>query len=167
MSFGSATYSAAEGFKVSVTVGLSAAPGRAVVIPITTTNQGGASSDRLFGGPGQRDLQQPRDHEDHHVHRRGSTTVDDATEIGESVRLAFGSSLPEGVTAGTQATTVISINDVSVSFGSATYSAAEGSTVAVTVGLSAVLERTVVIPITDNRPGRRHQRRLFTVPGQL
>ena len=43
-SFGAATYSVGEGDSVDVTVTLSADPQRTVTIPITTTNQSGASS---------------------------------------------------------------------------------------------------------------------------
>ena len=53
-------YSAAEGSTASVTVGLSAAPGRTVVIPLTTTNQDGASSGDYSGVPASCDLQQRR-----------------------------------------------------------------------------------------------------------
>ena len=76
---------------------------------------------------------------------------------GESVALAFGT-LPAGVTAGTTGTTTVSITDgdvpsVSVSFGAATYSVAEGGTVDVTVTLDVAPEREVTIPITTTDQG--------------
>ena len=95
VSFGSATYSAVEGFKVAVTVGLSAAPERTVVIPITTTNQNGASSGDYSGVPASvtfNSLETTKIFRFTAVH----DNVNDAIEIGESVQLAFGESLPEG-----------------------------------------------------------------------
>ena len=55
--FEAAAYNAAEGGSVWVGVRLSADPDRTVAIPITTTNQGGASDADYSGGPGQPDLQ--------------------------------------------------------------------------------------------------------------
>ena len=146
VSFGSATYSAAEGSTVSVTVKLSADPEGTVVIPITATDLGGATASDYSGVPAGVTFNSGETSKSF-TFTAAADTVDDASEIGESVQLAFGA-LPAGVAAGTPATSVVSINDVSVSFGSATYSAAEGSTVSVTVKLSADPERTVVIPIT-------------------
>ena len=92
-------------------------------------------------------------------------TVDDD---GESVKLSFGASLPDGVSAGTPATSTVTITDddvpsVTVSFGSAAYTVAESddsdttdvteNTVEVTVTLSADPERTVVIPIEKANQG--------------
>ena len=134
-----------------MTVDLSAALERTVVIPITATDQGGASSGDYSGIPASVTFNSSET-----TKIFTFTAVDDTVDDdGESVQLAFGSPLPAGVTAGTQATTVISINDndVSVSFGSATYSATEGSTVMVTVGLSAAPRRRVVIPITATGQG--------------
>ena len=81
-------------------------------------------------------------------------TVDDD---GESILLGFGT-LPGGITAttGQAAATTVSIRDdddpqVTVSFGAATYTAAEGSTATVTVTLSADPERTVEVQITTGR----------------
>ena len=69
---------------------------------------------------------------------------------GESVLLAFGA-LPPGVSAGTTVETTVSITDddsqVTVSFGQAAYTVAEGGMQPVTVARSADPERTVVIPI--------------------
>ena len=67
--------------------------------------------------------------------------------------LGFGSSLPSLVSEGTTAQTTVSITDddvpeVTVSFGSATYTAPEGESIQVTVTLSADPERTVTIPVT-------------------
>ena len=81
-------------------------------------------------------------------------TMDDD---GESVLLGLGT-LPTGVTEGSPDESVVSIVDdddpaVSVSFASGSYSAAEGGTVEVTVGLSVDPERTVVIPLGKTDQG--------------
>ena len=87
-----------------------------------------------------------------------SATQDAVDDDGESVELGFGTSLPAGVTAGATDETTVSITDdddpaVTVSFGAATYTAAEGSTATVTVTLSANPERTVAIPLTKTNQG--------------
>ena len=70
--------------------------------------------------------------------------------------LGFGT-LPTGASAGTTSTTTVNITDdddpaVTVSFGAASYTVGEGSTVSVEVKLDQDPERTVVIPITTT-PG--------------
>ena len=84
------------------------------------------------------------------------------------MQLSFGATLPDGVSAGTPATSAVSITDddvpsVTVSFGSAAYTVAESddpdtpdlteNTVEVTVTLSADPERTVIIPIEKTNQG--------------
>ena len=113
-----------------MTVTLSADPERTVEVPITKTNQGGASAADYSGVPTTRHLQHGGDVQDLRRSQRRQDTVDDD---GESVLLAFGT-LPGGVIAGTTAATTVSITDdddpqVTVSFGAATYTAAEGGTV--------------------------------------
>ena len=51
VSFGAATYTAAEGGTATVTVDLSADPERTVTVPLTKTEQGGASSADYSGVP--------------------------------------------------------------------------------------------------------------------
>ena len=131
------TYTAAEGGTATVTVTLSADPERTVEVPITTTNQGGASAADYSGVPASvtfnaGETSQPITF---------AATQDTADDDGESVQLAFGA-LPTGVTAVSPSETTVSIRDdddpqVTVSFGAATYTAAEGGTATVTVTLSA------------------------------
>ena len=148
VSFGSATYPVDEGETETVTVTLSAAPEREVVVPIDTTDEGGASSDdyslsetSVTFGPTETSK------------TFTFTAADDAEDDdGESVKLTFGSALPAGVSRGSVPETTVSINDddvpaVEVSFGSATYPVDEGETETVTVTLSAAPEREVVVPI--------------------
>ena len=69
VSFGAASYIAAEGGSVTVTVQLNADPERSVSIPITKSNQGGASNGDYSGVPRQRDVRRDREEQDVHVHR--------------------------------------------------------------------------------------------------
>ena len=55
--------------EVEVKVTLSADPGRTVIIPITTTNEGGATSSDYSGVPTSVHLRQRRDGADVHLHR--------------------------------------------------------------------------------------------------
>ena len=154
VSFGSATYTVAEGGTVEVTVTLDPDPERTVTIPITKVNQGTASDADYSGVPANV------------VFNSGETersitfsaTQDTIDDDGESVRLGFGSTLPDRVSAGATSETVVSITDddvpaVTVSFGQPSYTAAEGDDVTVTVTLSANPERTVIIPITTVNQG--------------
>ena len=173
VSFGSATYTVAESDdattndvmenEVTVTVTLSADPEQTVTIPLTTADQGGASSSDYSGVPSSV------------VFNAGETSKtftfsaasDSVDDDGESVKLGFGT-LPTGVTAGTPSETTISITDddlpsVTVAFGAATYTVAESddsttpdvteNQVTVTVTLSADPERTVTIPLTKTEQG--------------
>ena len=175
VSFGSAAYTVAESDDsdttdvtentVEVTVTLSADPERTVVIPISKTNEGGATSADYSGVPPSVTFGSGHT-EKTFVFTAAHDTDDDD---GESVRLSFGATLVAGVTAGTPATSAVTITDddvpsVTVSFGSAAYTVAESddsdttdvteNTVEVTVTLSADPERTVVIPIeTANQNG--------------
>ena len=149
---------------VEVTVTLSADPERTVVIPIEKTNQGGATTADYSGVP-QNVTFDSGDTSKSFTFTAAHDTVDDD---GESVQLSFGATLPDGVSAGTPATSAVSITDddvpsVTVSFGSAAYTVAESddtgttdvteNTVEVTVTLSADPERTVVIPIEKTNQG--------------
>ena len=172
VSFGSAAYTVAESDDsdttgvtentVEVTVTLDADPERTVVIPISKTNQGGATTADYSGVP-------PVTFDSGDTSKSFTFTADDTVDDdGESVRLSFGATLPTGVTAGTPATSAVTITDddvpsVTVSFGSAAYTVAESddsdttgvteNTVQVTLTLSADPERTVVIPIEKTNQG--------------
>ncbi len=107
VSFGSATYPVDEGDTETVTVTLSAAPEREVVVPIDTTDEDGASSDDYslsatsvtFG---------PTDTSKTFTFTAIQDSVDDD---GESVDLTFGSPLPEGVSTGSVPETTVTITD--------------------------------------------------------
>ena len=148
VSFERATYSVTESGGVTVKVQLSEDPKRTVTIPLTTTNQGGATSADYSGVPASVTFQSG-DTEKSFTFRADDDTDDDDDE---SVKLGFGT-LPSNVTAGTTSETTISIRDnddpaVTVTFDLADYSVAEGDTVAVKVKLNVNPERTVTIPLT-------------------
>ena len=154
VSFGAATYTAAEGGTATVTVTLSADPERAVAIPVTKTNQSGASAADYSGVPASVTF----DAGDTSKTFDFAATADTADDDGESVKLGFGSGLPVGVSEGSPSETTVSITDdddpqVTVSFGAATYRAIEGGTATVTVELSADPERTVAIPLIKANEG--------------
>ena len=162
--FGQAAYTAAEGGTVTVKVTLSDDPEMDLTIPISKTNQGGATSADYSGVPNSVTFGSG-DTSKSFTFTAAHDTVDDD---GESVKLSFGATLPTGVTAGTLATSAVTITDddvpsVTVSFGSAAYTVAESddsdtpdvteNTVEVTVTLDADPERTVVIPIEKTNQG--------------
>ena len=142
------SYSVAEGDSVTVKVKLSAVPERTVTVPITRTNESGASSSDYSGVPASVTFASV-DMEKSFTFTATQDTVDDD---GERVRLGFGT-LPAGVTAGTTDVATVNITDnddpaVTVSFEHGSYSVAEGDSVTVKVRLSAVPERTVTVPIS-------------------
>ena len=164
VSFGAASYTVAEGSSRTVTVTLDADPERTVVIPIEAANEGGASDSDYSGVPENVTFDAGDTSKSFDVSAAHDTIDDD----GESVRLSFGATLPDGVSAGTPATSTVTITDddvpsVTVSFGSAAYTVAESddpdttdvteNAVEVTVTLSADPERTVVIPISKSNQG--------------
>ena len=109
-----------------MTVQLNADPERSVSIPITKSNQGGASNGDYSGVPANVTFNSG-DTSETFTFAAVDDTVDDD---GESVRLGFGTR-PARVNAGTRSTSTVSITDdddpeVTVSFGAATYTAAEG-----------------------------------------
>ncbi len=177
VAFAQSSYTVSEGSSVAVKVKLSVAPERSVTIPITKSNQGGASSSDYSGVPasvtfGATDIEKTISF---------SATQDSADDDGESVDLGFGT-LPTGVSAGSTDETTVSITDddvpsVTVAFGSATYSVNESddpattdvneSQATVTVTLSADPERTVTIPITKTNQGGATSADYSGVPGSV
>ena len=154
VSFGEAAYTVAEGGDVTVTVTLSADPERTVTIPLSKSNENGASNADYSGVPANVAFNSGETSKTFTF----TATDDDVDDDGESVKLGFGDTLPHRVTAGTTAETVVSITDndvpdVKVSFGKATYTAAEGSSVTVTVTLDKAPEREVVVPLSKTNQG--------------
>ena len=177
VSFGAATYPVAEGHEVTVTVELSADPERTVEIPLTATNQGGASNSDYSGVPAEVTFTSGETEQTF----RFSATSDSANDDGESVKLSFGT-LPTRVTSAAPSQAVVTITDddvpaVTVSFGQASYSVAESDDpsttniaeheVVVTVTLSADPERTVEIPLTTTNQGGASNADYAGVPATL
>ena len=165
--FGQGSYTVAEGSSVTVSVTLSEDPERTVTIPISKTNEGGASNSDYSGVPATIAFDAGETSKTFSFAATSDTIDDD----GESVKLSFGT-LPTGVTEGTTTETTVSITDddvpsVTVSFGSTAYSVDETddtsttetkeNEAAVTVTLSADPERTVTIGITTTDQGEVNQ----------
>ncbi len=177
VAFGAASYSVAESDDASttmvkeneatVTVALSADPERTVTIPITKTDQGGATSADYSGVPANVVFNSGETSKTFTFAAMADTIDDD----GESVKLAFGT-LPAGVSAGSTGETTVSINDddvpsVTVAFEQSSYTVAEGSSVTVKVKLSAAPERSVEIPISKTNQGGATSADYSGVPASL
>ena len=167
VSFEHDAYSVDEGGTVSVTVELDQAPGREVVVPITSLALGGATAADYSGVPstltfGDADQSQSFTF---------SATADGNDDDGESVQLGFGA-LPPRLSAAADATSTVSINDdddpvVSLSFAQASYSVVEGGVVEVRVELSADPERRLSIPIVVRALGDTPVADVLRVPDEV
>ena len=141
--------SAAEGAAAELRVVLDRDPQRSLRIPLAATGLGGATPDDWSGVPAAVTFEAGATEAAFAL----TATNDDIDDDGESVEVAFGP-LPERVGADpAAATATVAIDDddhprVAVSFAKAAHSVDEGDGVVVEVTLSAVPERTVVIPIT-------------------
>ena len=124
VTFAQASYTASEGGTGAlVTVRLSAAPEREVVIPLTSAAAGGATgqgeADADYAGvPANLTFGAAETEKTFTV-----TALDDSIDDDdEGVTLSFGAALPEGVTLGSEATATVSLTDndnpgVTVTFG--------------------------------------------------
>ena len=143
------SYTVGEGSSVVVKVILSADPERSVTVPISRTNQGGASNGDYSGvGANTSVTFNSGDTEESITFAATDDSVDDDDE---SVLLGFGT-LPTGVSAGSPATATVNITDddvptVTVRYEQSIYTVGEGSSEVIKVILSADPERTVTIPI--------------------
>ena len=151
--FGQDSQGVGEGESVNVTIGLSADPERAVTIPIVATPQGTASA-ADYSVPASVTFNDG----DTEKTIAFMATDDDDDDDDESVKLGFGSSLPDRVSEGTRTETTLNIGDdddptVTVTFGQTAYTVDEGATQQVTVTVSADPERTIIIPITTTLQG--------------
>ena len=153
VSFDHSAYVVSEGSTTTVKITLSADPERTVNIPITATDQGGATSADYSGVPTSMMFDSGETE-----HRFIFTAIQDSVDDdGESLKLTFGE-LPSQVTSGPtdEATVTIADDDVprvAVSFEHAAYSVDEGNTTTIKVILSADPERTITIPITATEQG--------------
>ena len=95
-----------EGGMTTVTVRLNIAPGSDVTIPLTKTEQGGASSADYSGVPDSVEFTSEETEQTFDF----KATQDDVDVDGKSVKIGFGT-LPGGVTVGGTAETIVSITD--------------------------------------------------------
>ena len=128
---------------------------RPVTIPVTATGQGGATSTDDYTDPTGVTFNSGDTTQDH---LSFSITEDTLADHGESVRLAFGSDLPPGVTlASTNRTTTVTIIDddpaVTVSFAEATLDVIEGDTAKVFLTLTLTPQRPFTIQVTVTNQG--------------
>ena len=147
--FKHAAYEVDEGGTVEVEVTLNKDPKRTVVVPLTATGQGGASSGEYSGVPESLEFSAGETEKSFTF----TSIDDDDFEDGESVLLGFGASLPARVSAGSVAQSTVSITDddappaVTVSFERESYSVNEGDSVEVAVTLSETPERSVYVEL--------------------
>ena len=165
--FGASSYTVAEGGMQMVTVALTSIPGSALTIPITATDQDGATSADYSGVPANVMFSAGQTYASFTF--RATQDIEDDDD--ESVKLAFGT-LPSGVQAGTTTEVTFDITDdddpqVTVSFGAGAYTVAEGGMQAVTVTLSADPERTVDIPLVATYQGGASLADYSGVPASL
>ena len=159
VSFGAASYTVTEGSSQTITVSLDEDPGRTVVIPIETDNEGGASGSDYSGVPESVTFEAGDTSKTFDL----SAAEDNLTESGEQVKLSFGT-LPAAATAGTRTEATVSIQDrtqgqnvptaPTVHFERAAYSVTEGASTSIKVILNKAPGSEVVIPISSaNRTG--------------
>ena len=153
VSFEETAYSVNEGGRVTVNVNLDRDPRRTVTIPVTSANQGGATSADYSLSANSVTFNSGDTEKSFNFTAAQDTTDDD----GESVKLGFGT-LPAKVTKGTNGEATVSINDddnpdLTVKFGAPSYTAAEGGSAAVKIILSKAPERSVTIPVTATLQG--------------
>ncbi|MCY3506087.1 MAG: cadherin-like beta sandwich domain-containing protein [Chloroflexi bacterium] len=161
--FDAASHTVSEGSAVTVTLRLSANPRRTVVIPLTTTNQGGAGSDDYFGVPAT-------------VALRGvaeqafslTATPDSVNDAGESVLIGLGA-LPSGVSATAPAQTRVDIidNTKTVNFAQPSYTVGEGGSVTVRVTLDSAASAQVDIPVSVTNQGGATSADYTTLPASV
>ena len=150
-----ASYTVGEGSSVVVKVILSAVPERSVTVPISRTNQGGATDGDYSGVAANASVTFNSDETEKII--TFTATDDSVDDDGESVLLGFGT-LPTGVSLGINGESTVNITDndvpsVTVRYEQASYTVGEGSSVVVKVILSAVPERSVTVPISRTNQG--------------
>ena len=149
------SYTVGEGSSVDVKVILSAVPERSVTIPISRTNQGGATDGDYSGVAANTSVTFNSGEMEKMI--TFTATDDSVDDDGESVLLGFGT-LPTGVSLGINGESTVNITDndvpsVTVRYEQGSYTVGEGSSVDVKVILSAVPERSVTIPISRTNQG--------------
>ncbi len=158
VSFEALEYSVLADSRVTVTVILSAAPGRAVTIPLTA-----ASSPQNDYVPESVTFQSGQ------TFKTFDFTA--SNDGGKSVVLGFGT-LPTGVSEGTINESTVHIKDssstdIEVSFEASAYTVHEGCSVEVTVILSAAPGQEITIPLTATNKDRASDSQNYDGPESL
>ncbi len=151
VTFESAAYSVDEGGEVEVKITLSADPERQVVVPIATTEQDGASSDDYSGVPADVTFESGETEQSFTFTAAQDRIDDDGENDGESVKLAFGASLPNGVREGTTSETTLTIIDddgTGITVSPTTLNMAEGLSKTYTVVLASQPAANVTVSVT-------------------
>ena len=159
VSFGAVTYTATEGgADATVRVALDVAPGRAVTVPLTITDIGGATAEDYSGIPADVTFGADQTAMTFAV---TATANDGISDGGESLSIGFGT-LPEGVVAGSPTATTVTLADgteqrLVVNFGSSlghTVQAREGARrLRLNVLLDSSPRRPVTIPLVVTHVG--------------
>ena len=149
------SYTVGEGSSVDIKVILSAVPERSVTVPISRTNQGGATDGDYSGVAANASVTFNSDETEKSI--TFTATDDSVDDDGESVLLGFGT-LPTGVSLGINGESTVNITDndvpsVTVRYEQGSYTVGEGSSVVVKVILSADPERSVTVPISRTNQG--------------
>ena len=166
VSFDGSAFTVPEGSSVEVTINLSADPERSVTIPLTRTNQDGASNDDYSGVPDSVTFNSGETEKTFYF----TATQDSVQEDGESVRLTFGA-LPDGVTTGSpdEATVLITDDDamMEVSFERSDYSVNEGHGVEVMVTLDPAPDHRMDIQLQKTNMNGASDGDYFGIPSML
>ena len=149
------SYTVGEGSSVVVKVILSADPERSVTVPISRTNQGGATDGDYSGVAANASVTFNSDETEKII--TFTATNDSVDDDGESVLLGFGT-LPTGVSLGINGESTVNITDddvpsVTVRYEQGSYTVGEGSSEVIKVILSADPERSVTVPISRTNQG--------------
>ena len=150
VSFSDATYDVPEGDSVDVTVTLSGDPDQTVVIPLTAAGRGGLEDADYSGVPANVTFTAGGSLEQTF---RVTTTDDRIDDGGESLRLTFGTPLPDSVSTGSRPAATVRItddDDAGVTLSKTSLNIDEGSSGSYTVVLTS--EPTADVTIEFNAP---------------
>ena len=146
--FEQSSYAVAEGDSVTVTVKLDVVPDREIVVPITTTREGGATDSDYSGVPASLTFASWETERTFSFTAAQDTLDDD----GESVKLGLGS-LPTGVNEGDNDEAVIFINDddgVGVVVSATALTVGEGGSTTYTVVLASQPTADVTVTLVTS-----------------
>ena len=165
VSFGKTFYKTREGGEpATVKVQLNGAPSSSVTIPLTRDNRNGTTNADYSGVPPSVTFGPSETVQTFAVTAQRDNDAEDA----EEVRIGFGA-LPSNVGAGNPSTTSVALeDDLSVAFGAASYTAAEGGAGAtVTVRLTRSWGAPFTLPLTVEWQGGASTSDYSGIPGSV